>query len=176
ISITDLMFFFFQAEDGIRDYKVTGVQTCALPIYQRSDLLERHRLAALFESVVEIENLALARREILLEDPIDELAHQLAVGALFDFAALLSCETLAQSRRILIGAIDRRIERQLGRRHAARRADVLDRVLERFRDLVVRGLATELLREIRLGAAHANQLGVLVQRNADAARLLRQRL
>src|SRR5205807_5503445 len=26
--------FFFQAEDGIRDYKVTGVQTCALPIYQ----------------------------------------------------------------------------------------------------------------------------------------------
>src|ERR1039457_1724726 len=26
-------FFFFQAEDGIRDYKVTGVQTCALPIY-----------------------------------------------------------------------------------------------------------------------------------------------
>src|SRR5256885_8189971 len=27
-----LYFFFFQAEDGIRDYKVTGVQTCALPI------------------------------------------------------------------------------------------------------------------------------------------------
>src|SRR5256885_4151783 len=26
------IFFFFQAEDGIRDYKVTGVQTCALPI------------------------------------------------------------------------------------------------------------------------------------------------
>src|SRR2546426_10049048 len=26
--------FFFQAEDGIRDYKVTGVQTCALPISQ----------------------------------------------------------------------------------------------------------------------------------------------
>src|SRR2546426_9154462 len=26
------MVFFFQAEDGIRDYKVTGVQTCALPI------------------------------------------------------------------------------------------------------------------------------------------------
>src|SRR5256885_4914661 len=29
-------FFFFQAEDGIRDYKVTGVQTCALPIYRSS--------------------------------------------------------------------------------------------------------------------------------------------
>src|SRR5438876_7498220 len=27
-------FFFFQAEDGIRDGRVTGVQTCALPIYR----------------------------------------------------------------------------------------------------------------------------------------------
>src|ERR1039457_7382692 len=27
------MCFFFQAENGIRDYKVTGVQTCALPIW-----------------------------------------------------------------------------------------------------------------------------------------------
>src|SRR2546426_4835291 len=30
----DSFFFFFQAEDGIRDYKVTGVQTCALPILE----------------------------------------------------------------------------------------------------------------------------------------------
>src|SRR2546428_10411073 len=29
------MFFFFQAEDGIRDLIVTGVQTCALPISSR---------------------------------------------------------------------------------------------------------------------------------------------
>src|SRR2546425_8535195 len=29
------MFFFFQAEDGIRDKLVTGVQTCALPILRR---------------------------------------------------------------------------------------------------------------------------------------------
>src|SRR5690606_40264951 len=28
-----IFFFFFQAEDGIRDFHVTGVQTCALPIY-----------------------------------------------------------------------------------------------------------------------------------------------
>src|SRR5256885_1052974 len=32
--------FFFQAEDGIRDYKVTGVQTCALPIWGESNALE----------------------------------------------------------------------------------------------------------------------------------------
>src|SRR6266496_6283769 len=30
-----LIFFFFQAEDGIRDLYVTGVQTCALPILPR---------------------------------------------------------------------------------------------------------------------------------------------
>src|SRR5215467_7034232 len=32
--VSVIFFFFFQAEDGIRDYKVTGVQTCALPIYR----------------------------------------------------------------------------------------------------------------------------------------------
>src|SRR5207248_3771447 len=35
--------FFFQAEDGIRDRTVTGVQTCALPIYQ--DSKENYRYA-----------------------------------------------------------------------------------------------------------------------------------
>src|SRR3712207_8903443 len=34
-----MFIFFFQAEDGIRDIGVTGVQTCALPIF--TDLLER---------------------------------------------------------------------------------------------------------------------------------------
>src|SRR5258708_18989010 len=32
----DVIFFFFQAEDGIRDDLVTGVQTCALPICCRT--------------------------------------------------------------------------------------------------------------------------------------------
>src|SRR5262249_59564814 len=31
--VVTLFFFFFQAEDGIRDWSVTGVQTCALPIF-----------------------------------------------------------------------------------------------------------------------------------------------
>src|SRR2546421_4929677 len=35
-------FFFFQAEDGIRDLIVTGVQTCALPIFGQRDLLIEH--------------------------------------------------------------------------------------------------------------------------------------
>src|SRR5256886_10091708 len=35
------VFFFFQAEDGIRDLTVTGVQTCALPICVNAGSLER---------------------------------------------------------------------------------------------------------------------------------------
>src|SRR2546430_7228336 len=34
------LFFFFQAEDGIRDLTVTGVQTCALPIWMRRDVID----------------------------------------------------------------------------------------------------------------------------------------
>src|SRR5256884_6837025 len=33
VLVSVVCFFFFQAEDGIRDVAVTGVQTCALPIF-----------------------------------------------------------------------------------------------------------------------------------------------
>src|SRR5256886_7261128 len=39
VSTSSLFFFFFQAEDGIRDLTVTGVQTCALPIYPLDELI-----------------------------------------------------------------------------------------------------------------------------------------
>src|SRR3989441_8088599 len=48
-----IFFFFFQAEDGIRDKLVTGVQTCALPIYQALEierLLLHHLPPAEYES------------------------------------------------------------------------------------------------------------------------------
>src|SRR2546426_9229468 len=53
--------FFFQAEDGIRDYKVTGVQTCALPIYPvaRPQGIERD----LFDGPVGTEAMCLGREE-----------------------------------------------------------------------------------------------------------------
>src|SRR5262249_57770747 len=38
-----LLFFFFQAEDGIRDWSVTGVQTCALPISARESAAPKAR-------------------------------------------------------------------------------------------------------------------------------------
>src|SRR2546429_2657816 len=39
-SESQVVFFFFQAEDGIRDVAVTGVQTCALPILGRDVVIE----------------------------------------------------------------------------------------------------------------------------------------
>src|SRR5947209_12867254 len=65
-----VVFFFFQAEDGIRDIGVTGVQTCALPIVKRELVEEpqdwpwssfRHYLSGA-EGVVEIESQWTARK------------------------------------------------------------------------------------------------------------------
>src|SRR2546430_11412854 len=49
-----LCFFFFQAEDGIRDLTVTGVQTCALPI-SWSDRIRRDRSQILSRESVRME-------------------------------------------------------------------------------------------------------------------------
>src|SRR5437762_11549300 len=48
-------FFFFQAEDGIRDTSVTGVQTCALPIFQLQVVCRRlwDKLPAAARQIVE---------------------------------------------------------------------------------------------------------------------------
>src|SRR2546429_4449955 len=46
--IYDICFFFFQAEDGIRDVAVTGVQTCALPI---SAMLGANFIESLFQDI-----------------------------------------------------------------------------------------------------------------------------
>src|SRR5260370_39223919 len=82
-------FFFFQAEDGIRDSSVTGVQTCALPISEEkigkpvgSDLragipslpvvlgVERSpELRKLFQNGTKMEGATLERALNLLRDP-----------------------------------------------------------------------------------------------------------
>src|SRR5438876_6301846 len=56
-AIALCVFFFFQAEDGIRDGRVTGVQTCALPI--SVGLLEKHPGAVAAPEVAHHERLLL---------------------------------------------------------------------------------------------------------------------
>src|SRR3712207_8667785 len=51
---TNDMIFFFQAEDGIRDIGVTGVQTCALPIFDRQLQRESGLPHAYYEILVRL--------------------------------------------------------------------------------------------------------------------------
>src|SRR5438046_6951434 len=71
-------FFFFQAEDGIRDWSVTGVQTCALPIYRRRRLAPRPGKAprAVVERVV--------GADAVLEEAMDHLVQRAYRDALVE--------------------------------------------------------------------------------------------
>src|SRR2546426_12510806 len=69
-----MIFFFFQAEDGIRDYKVTGVQTCALPISCRRDHAPRPAPCRELVELVRASLRALPRRDDVVRE--HELGHQ----------------------------------------------------------------------------------------------------
>src|SRR5262249_59239484 len=66
-----VLFFFFQAEDGIRYWSVTGVQTCALPILSRVELSWRARDNDAVGYVIER-----AQVEVLTEDQLKRLKKQ----------------------------------------------------------------------------------------------------
>src|SRR5262249_56646619 len=87
------LFFFFQAEDGIRDWSVTGVQTCALPIcavalHDFAPLdLERERQDAVFDrEVFESDEkllqalVALEMRGLLVELALQQRSEERRVG------------------------------------------------------------------------------------------------
>src|SRR5687767_15739392 len=48
------LFFFFQAEDGIRDKLASGVRTCALPIYLHLDE-DGHKVSVLFNRPIDVQ-------------------------------------------------------------------------------------------------------------------------
>src|SRR5207253_4328231 len=56
-------FFFFQAEDGIRDGHVTGVQTCALPIWSEFG-------GASFSALIQLGKRSFAGRNIRSDDAL----------------------------------------------------------------------------------------------------------
>src|SRR5256886_5204098 len=62
VRVRGVGFFFFQAEDGIRDLTVTGVQTCALPIYLWRSC-ENRALGAILERAAAVNNQSLAGDE-----------------------------------------------------------------------------------------------------------------
>src|SRR5699024_11997447 len=62
-------FFFFQAEDGIRDRNVTGVQTCALPISRQSMIKQK---ANDYYQVIEREHAKTLRKIDKLKEDLSE--------------------------------------------------------------------------------------------------------
>src|SRR5262249_41644956 len=87
---TRLVFFFFQAEDGIRDWSVTGVQTCALPISHtpgvrahahdgpalaRHHAVEHRPRAVDHAPEIELDLLFPLRALLLDEEPVEGPAH-----------------------------------------------------------------------------------------------------
>src|SRR5262249_59859993 len=77
-------FFFLQAEDGIRDWSVTGVQTCALPIF---------RGALRLETLHEFDARVLGQ---LLKNPAEALVREVA----HDVGAALRLHLLDEIREI----------------------------------------------------------------------------
>src|SRR5690606_39828840 len=90
VVLVHVSFFFFQAEDGIRDFHVTGVQTCALPICT---------LEVALTGLVAILVLK------LLTDPAFELGHHIVREA----------PTLTNLLGLLLGFAVRSEERRVGK-------------------------------------------------------------
>src|SRR6266850_1047732 len=85
---SSFFFFFFQAEDGIRDYKVTGVQTCALPIFGGSFV---H-----FSAHTRMSGVNIGERQIR-KGAVDAVArHVEALGQTFPKAVLASVQEVAR--------------------------------------------------------------------------------
>src|SRR5690606_11778026 len=80
---------------------------------QRADLLERPLLAVV-QAVVEVEDLALALRQVLLEHLVQELAPRLRLDGFLDVLALDAGEALAERGAVPVAPVHRRIQRELG--------------------------------------------------------------
>src|SRR5205807_8769588 len=127
--------FFFQAEDSIRDYKVTGVQTCALPIW-----IDHAHLESLARSARGLAGLLLRRVEERERDRRADFRH--AVGG-----------QMTQRRQDLARAIhDRRRARGAGSDHtgAERRQVARARLLCVDQELQVRVEAVDVRRALAL--------------------------
>src|SRR2546422_1517983 len=104
------LFFFFQAKDGIRDVAVTGVQTCALPIYRVLDELRaserRPRAVVALEDVPPLEVLDVPMERLEAIDAVwravDALNVDLRMALLLRDVVGLSYTEIADSLEITL--------------------------------------------------------------------------
>src|SRR5690606_14285486 len=147
--------FFFQAEDGIRDFHVTGVQTCALPIFAEEGLLvERIAVvtfteAATFELKGRLrERLVDEARRLSEEGPEgDETTLRIqrleAASQGFDRAAISTIHGLCQ-RMLALYAFECGAE--LDREHVAEQRALYQEVADDFRSQLLHDALEELVR------------------------------
>src|SRR2546430_7290729 len=84
--------FFFQAEDGIRDLTVTGVQTCALPICRERRLVAGH--------VVERDRVAEGVAELALLEHLHHARDVLGLSPSHDVCKLGCAQERSEERRV----------------------------------------------------------------------------
>src|SRR3712207_6862923 len=87
--------FFFQAEDGIRDIGVTGVQTCALPISYAQGLTQRP-VKGMLTGPVTILNWSFVRDD----QPREETCRQIALAIRDEVADLDAAGIRSEERRV----------------------------------------------------------------------------
>src|SRR2546429_7656930 len=99
------IFFFFQAEDGIRDVAVTGVQTCALPIYlvDPVDELRLERRAQVEEILLKLRKFSFGIIARMFDDAFAHFKREIETGKIQ--VALL--EVLDNAKRVQIVKIGR---------------------------------------------------------------------
>src|SRR5690606_41158129 len=100
-TVDTLFIFFFQGEDGIRDFHVTGVQTCALPISVVMDML----LKACLDCGVRLARPGEFSERAFLNDKLD-LAQAEAIADLIEASSEQAARNAVQS---LQGAFSQRV-------------------------------------------------------------------
>src|SRR5256885_5966601 len=101
MAVRCCFYFFFQAEDGIRDYKVTGVQTCALPI--STYLLERLVSRCAWQ-------LNLSQAEIRRRNFVTSFPYQTPVALQYDVGDYGACMDKAEALADVAGFAARRAD------------------------------------------------------------------
>src|SRR5947208_5532189 len=166
-----IIIFFFQAEDGIRDDLVTGVQTCALPIFLAGDQL---LLVALYDRTDELR----AQRELIAREKlatVGEIASGVAhevnspLAAIRMEAELLGRSTQDAEASTAAATIVREVDR------AARIVRSLLRLARRTDTTPVRIQLNELVRdvaEIRQRVLRADNIEVRTRMDQGAEAVL----
>src|SRR5688572_717065 len=96
-----VFYFFFQAEDGIRDLTVTGVQTCALPIFIR-DADDGYKEFGFILNEIKKQH---PGREVIVSSPDQYYlyaASQMGYKAIFDYENLAKTDVKTTSNTILL--------------------------------------------------------------------------